>query len=98
MDDSQNWVERRAQRERVLDSGAADVWNQVRAALQNACLSYNEHYATQSELQVRCSLETENKILIIRPIPTDLVTRFASSSVGALTVFDPGVPSITATS
>ena len=40
-----NWVGRRARRERNLREKAPEVWSLVRKALQDVCDSYNEHYA-----------------------------------------------------
>ena len=39
-----NWVERRAAKERYLRN-AADVWRKAQAAIAEACDSLREHYA-----------------------------------------------------
>ena len=40
-----NWVERRALREKNLRSSAPDFWQEVIVAIQGCCDSFNEHYS-----------------------------------------------------
>jgi hypothetical protein len=53
-----NWVERRAQRDRILDSNVIELWHAVRAAIQDACDSFNNHYsADPDQPEVVCRLK-----------------------------------------
>jgi len=72
-----NWVERRALRERVLASGSLEVWNHVRAALQDACESFNTNYPTN---QVECKLENGHR-LHIRGHENSVIVAFSKDVV-----------------
>lgn len=64
-----NWVEYRAQCDLMLTSGAGTVWDEVRAALQDACASYNEHYSPQPGIaEVTSKLENGRRMLISRKV------------------------------
>lgn len=67
-----NWVDRRARRERLLSEGGPEVWQQVRAALQDACESYTRHY-DQLQRQLRCELENGIRLRITHGRTTILV-------------------------
>jgi hypothetical protein len=61
-----NWVDRRAHRD-ILLKGAGDVWNQVCAAIQDACDSFNRHYPAQAPVQ--CEQENGSRLCITRTTP-----------------------------
>jgi hypothetical protein len=63
----QNWVDRRAHRDSLL-KGAGDVWNQVRAAIRDACDSFNQHYPAQAPVQ--CEQENGSRLCITRTTPS----------------------------
>jgi hypothetical protein len=65
MNDDDNWIERKARRERALKAKAPAIWNEVRAAIQDACNSFNHHYCENSA-EVSCTLENGRRILITR--------------------------------
>jgi hypothetical protein len=97
MSESANWVQRRAVKERVLDTGAIGVWNEVRSALQDACESYNEHYSPNpNRVEVECQLENGNRIRITRTLPGG-PPHFQPIITQALVEFDSKIPSIRST-
>ena len=61
-----NWVQKRAQRESILASKSSGVWDLIRAALQDAVESYNEHYSNPSKPEATCKLENGKRVLITR--------------------------------
>jgi len=48
-----NWVEKRWTCERNLVTGAPEVWQSVSTALDNACQSLQEHYASLNGIEFR---------------------------------------------
>src|ERR1700733_2780582 len=85
-----NWVEHRAKRESTLNANAASVWEKVRAALQDACESYNVFYCSAPKQQeVQCRLENPNRLLISR---TEFgIPNFKTQIV---VLYDPAEPAI----
>jgi hypothetical protein len=79
-----NWVERRAHREGLL-KGADDVWNQVRAAIQDACDSFNEHYPAQAPVQYE--QENGSRLCITRTIPANDDLTFGATKVRVSVTF-----------
>lgn len=74
MENSPNWVERRAIREKVLQDNEDGVWQDVRAAFQTASDSYNEHYSQGgqgSPFRVDHKQEDDTRLRITLPIATD---------------------------
>jgi hypothetical protein len=78
-----NWVDRRAHRESLL-KGADSVWNQVRAAIEDACESFNKHYPAQAPVQ--CEQENENRLYITRTVPDDRDLTFGATRVRVLVI------------
>jgi hypothetical protein len=96
--ENNNWVERRAKREGVLDGKAEELWDQIRAALQDACDSYNEHYGYDpNKPKVSCRLENSRRALITRTRPVDHMTRFREERIRIIVEFDKEGPTVTAT-
>jgi len=94
-----NWVQRRARRELILDTQAGDIWNDVRAALQDACNSYNEHYSTApTSPEVTCNLENGSRIKFARTLPPDNVQRFHAARISLLVSYDKATHAINVTS
>ena len=71
-----NWVERRAHREQLLHTHGGEMWQGVRAAVQDACESFNAHYPSIPNYAVKCKLENGYRIVVSRFIPLDRVTNF----------------------
>jgi hypothetical protein len=61
-----NWVERRAQGQRLLHARAPEMWNRIRGAIQDACESFNRIYAPK---KVSCDLENGQRVRIHRTLP-----------------------------
>jgi cobalamin biosynthesis Mg chelatase CobN len=62
-----NWVERQAFRDRILETEAPKVWSAVRSALEDACKSYNEYYGHDPNTQeVTCHLENGSRVVVVR--------------------------------
>ena len=78
-----NWVDRRAHRENLL-KGADGVWNQVCAAIQDACNSFNEHYPAQPPVQ--CEQENENRVCVTRTILEDRDLTFGATRARVLVI------------
>ena len=66
-----NWVERRARQEHALRIEAPSIWNEVRAAIQDACDTFNEKYPHPTEYAVKCKLENGHRMLVTRLIVAD---------------------------
>ena len=64
-----NWVERRLERQRLLHAQAPELWNQIRAAIQDACESFNGLYAADADHKVFCELENGHRLRIHRTLP-----------------------------
>jgi hypothetical protein len=79
-----NWIDRRARRESLL-KGADGAWNQVRAAIQDACDSFNKHYPAQAPVQ--CEQENGNRLCITRTIPADPALTFGARRLQVLVTF-----------
>lgn len=60
-----NWVERRAHGERLIEAEAPALWNSIRAAIQDACASFQQCYPARADT-IECALENGNRILITR--------------------------------
>jgi hypothetical protein len=97
MSEATNWVRRRAQRERILDSQAAGVWHNFQSALQDACDDYNENYCAPSSREVEYKLENGNRILITRTLPADKVARMRDIRMHVVVAFGGNRPTIMAT-
>ena len=80
-----NWVDRRAHRETLL-SHSDEVWNSVRSAVQDACESFNGHYAT-TQTPVVCKAENGSRLFISRTIVADRVRIFSDIKLHALVAF-----------
>jgi hypothetical protein len=63
---SDNWVERRAAVEKYLAEGKREIWNKVRASIQDACESYKRNYGTR-EPYVTATLENGSRIRVDLP-------------------------------
>ena len=64
-----NWVERKKARQAALISGASTIWNDVRAAIQDACASYNAWQAGSSVSKtVVCALENGKRIRLSKEL------------------------------
>jgi hypothetical protein len=86
-----NWVERRAHRERILDTQATEVWNDLCEAVQDACESYNSHYnPAPAQLRVTCKFQNAHRLLITNP-----AVELDGKPASTLLVFDPVEPAIT---
>ena len=88
-----NWVERRAQREALLSSQSPELWTQVRAALQDACESFNKNY----DKKVTCKPENGTSLRLVHVLRADRITSSQDSSFEVLVEFDPKTPAIKAT-
>jgi hypothetical protein len=66
-----NWVERRANREKLLAAQSGEVWQSVRAAVQDACESFNRRYTREARERADCKLENGTRIRIVRELSTD---------------------------
>jgi hypothetical protein len=60
-----NWVERRAKRERMLAKEAPEAWSQVRSAIQDACNSYDQYYDSD-DARLQCKLENGTRIRVTK--------------------------------
>jgi hypothetical protein len=95
MSESTNWVQRRAIKERVLDTGAIEVWNEVRSSLEDACESYNKHYCPNPNRQeVKYRPENGNRLLITRTVQGDHLTNFREVVTQVIVEFDSAIPAI----
>lgn len=68
-----NFVQKRIARETALEKGAPELWNRLRSAIQDACESYNTHYAAAAgarERAVICKLENGKRISVEKQIRT----------------------------
>jgi hypothetical protein len=93
-----NWVERRATRERNLDTGAPKVWDEVRGAIQDACESFNQHYPQPNrDNSAECKLENGRRVRVRRIILADMTTVYHPQDLQVIVMFEKDVPSITAT-
>jgi hypothetical protein len=92
-----NWVERRALREGLLEHKSGDLWEQLRAAIMDACDSYNVNYPGQYGASVSHKLEDGKRIQVIHSnVPSnDGILRLIT--ISTLISFDPQIPSVTAT-
>ena len=90
-----NWVQRRARREFLLDSKADEVWNDVRAAVQDACDTYNEHYSPPNQPTVDYKLENGHRLRITKTVPADGLTVFHPVKETLVVAFDKAAPAIT---
>lgn len=94
-----NWVQRRAMRQRILDSGATKVWDAVREAIEDACDTFNEHYPQPNQdSRAVCRLENGSRIKVSRTILADMVTRFRPEQFEVLIRFEKNGPAIEAVS
>lgn len=95
-DGNLNWVMRRALRDRMLSTGAFIVWEGVRAALQDACETYNEHYpADANRKEVRCEFENGKRLKITRTLFVNRLDRSVDVKT-MLVSFDDDAPLIQA--
>jgi hypothetical protein len=58
-----NWVTRRAARERSLRAAAPDLWNNVRAAIQAACKSFRDEYGSTPK-RVECGFDDSHRLRV----------------------------------
>ena len=63
-----NWVERRKARKLALAAKAGSVWNEIRAAIQDACQSYNAWIGTSVNTTVVCALENGKRVRISKDV------------------------------
>lgn len=90
-----NWVKRRALRERMLSAGAPKVWEAARAALQDACDSYNEHYPVDpNRKEITFAFENEKRFQITRTLFANRVDRYTDTQSKVLISFNEDAPSI----
>lgn len=66
-----NWVERRLESERLLRSQAPTIWENARAAVQDACESYNKLradvvFVPENGLRCRISRRSGDSMRIVR--------------------------------
>jgi len=74
-----NWVEKRAQSDRILMAKSEDSWSDVCQAIREACSSFNAHYHP-TDAEVSCEAVNGGGLR---------VTRICSSSnVSSITVID----------
>lgn len=66
--DAMNWVDRKFARESTLAKGAPEIWNDVRAAIQDACESYNERYTATEERRVNCQIENGKRVRVTKTL------------------------------
>ena len=92
-----NWVERRAAREAILDRCSKDAWNDMRAAIQDACETYNENYALNQEQRVVCILENGKRVRIRKTVAISGADFTAKRPVDIVVSFDEETPSIIVT-
>jgi hypothetical protein len=87
----ENWIERRYAIEYCLAKDKGEVWNSVRSALQDACESFNKHYASRGELTIQ--LENGFRIRISFP-SADLLDQLEHPVDSIIVVFNPKIPAI----
>src|ERR1700692_4905456 len=80
-----NWVERRAHREKILATQSEELWNPFRSAIQDACVSFQRLYPQPHAI---CALENGKRIRITRTIPAD-GTRMHPHNLTVLIGFQP---------
>jgi hypothetical protein len=91
-----NWVDRRALCERVLESKSGEVWEGLRAAIQDACQSYSDNYPPNVAAHVvSCKLENGRRIHVGRTTYDEQTG--TNSKFTALVEFDPKTFSIAVT-
>lgn len=94
-----NFVERRKAREVALENGAPALWNQLRAAIQDACASYNTHYAATPGAAARavtCKLENGKRVLVEKLIRTvHSASSFRDDKCSLIVSFESQPPVIT---
>jgi hypothetical protein len=88
-----SWIERRYLRERLLKDGSRPLWDEIRAAFQDACTTFHERFDGNSE----CILENGRRVRITRNIPVDPVTRTPARSIHLLVEFVEAPPAVVVT-
>ena len=69
-----NWVEHRARCDQYLGN-SAEVWSQVRSAVEEACESYAQHYGHTGAYELHCNAEHADRLEIERTLPPDRIFR-----------------------
>jgi len=77
-----------------LDRCSKDAWNDTRAAIQDACSSYNENYALNQEQRVECIPENGKRIRIRKTVAITGAGFSGTRPVDIVVSFDEEVPSI----
>jgi hypothetical protein len=89
-----NWVDRLHHRKMLLISGSAILWNDIRAAIQDACDSYNKH-AQSSAGNVNCVPENGKRLRVSKLVrETKTENSYRDDMVTVLISFDLDGPSI----
>ena len=90
---SGNWVEQRYAIENCLTNQKGEVWNQVRAALQDACKSFRDHYASSVPAKLTDQLENGSRIRISLPFPVPM-RQTGDQITGIVVLFNASIPAI----
>jgi hypothetical protein len=93
-DQNMNWVEKRLAKERSLESGAPGVWNKVRAAIQDACDTYNQSYGSTPERTVKCELENGKRLRIDGRLRLNEGQGYRDADVSVVVSFEQSPPRI----
>jgi hypothetical protein len=80
-----NWVERRSKVERAVGEQADRVWNDIRAAIQDACASFERLYPDQP---IEVFLENGHRVRVSRSITFNRMTREQPHGLGILVYRD----------
>ena len=89
-DEQPNWVERRVNRSRILAEQSEDIWQTVRAAIQDACNSFQHHFGQPSvaEKALTCVPENSHRLLVSNTIQPDRIKNFHTTKRTILIEFD----------
>jgi hypothetical protein len=89
-----NWVEKKVRRESVLKEGAPELWNKAKTALENACLSYNQHYVTEGGRKVGW-LSEDSKVTITKDVRLQVSSTIRrDEAISVVVSFETGPPAI----
>jgi len=90
-----NWVERRITRENILQTRGPEVWQQVRAAIQDACTAFNSVVEASPTKTVECNLENGTRIRITKSLREDRGPQaYHDRSITVIVSFDQNPPRI----
>jgi hypothetical protein len=91
-----NWIEKKYAHEKMLADGAPELWNKLRSAIQDACDSYNQHYAaSMPNRRVKCEQENGKRLRIQKQLKQTAIIIGEGKELFCMGVsFDSATPSV----